>query len=108
MPTGGTEYRAPSARGEVWALPLGAVPAMIGDQLKVVWRVTGRGPLRVVARDPSGRRHALAFGPEPHLTSSFRHPGREWGTGFTLDAPGCWTVTVRRQGAVATVGIPVA
>ena len=93
--------------GHAWALAFGALPATVGQDLKVVWRVTGTGPLRVTFRDPSGDRHPLEFGPEEHSASSFRHPGREWGTGFTFDAPGCWTVQVARTGTVATVGIPV-
>jgi len=101
------EFHAPAKRGEVWALALGAVPPMVDQTLKIVWRVTGKGPLRVHFRDPSGRAHPLSFGPQRHGASSFRHPGAEWGTGFAFDAPGCWTVRVTRTGADATVGIRV-
>jgi hypothetical protein len=101
------DFNAAAKRGEVWALPLGEVPPADGQTLKVVWRVTGKGPLRVHFRDPSGRAHPLAFGPQRHGASSFRHPGAEWGTGFAFDAPGCWTVRVTRAGADATVGIRV-
>jgi hypothetical protein len=107
LPTGGTDFRVPAKSGRVWALPFGAVPTTEGRSLKVVWRVTGKGPLRVTFRDPSGDRHPLGFGPDEHSASSFRHPGREWGTGFAFDAPGCWTVQVARTGTVATVGILV-
>jgi hypothetical protein len=97
----------PARSGRVWALALGAVPATVGHDVKVVWRVTGTGPLKVTFRDPTGDRHALAFGPEEHSASTFEHPGREWGTGFSFDTPGCWTVQVARTGTVGTVGIPV-
>lgn len=102
----GGEFRAHTTRGEVW-LSFGEVPPTVGQSLKIVWRVTGKGPLRVQFRDPSGRRRPLTFGPERHRASSFRHPGAEWGTGFAFDARGCWTVDVERVGAAATVGIRV-
>ncbi len=105
---GGQEFRAPATRGEVWELPLNDVPPVVGQSVKIVWRVTGSGPLRVVFRDPTGARHPLEFGPERHGASTFRRPGGEWGTGFAFDAPGCWTIQVRRTGTSATVGLRVA
>ena len=94
-----TDVRVPSTRGTVWAVAQGRVPPEVGDTLKVVWRVTGSGPLRVTFTSPSGTSKALDFGPEPHLASTFRHPGDEWGTGFGFDAPGCWKIPrgVRRN-----------
>ena len=103
----GVDFRVPARSGRAWAVAFGALPATVGQDLKVVWRVTGKGPLRVTFRDPSGDPRALEFGPDEHSGSSFVHPGREWGTGFSFDAPGCWTVHVRRTGTVATVGIRV-
>ena len=105
--TGGRELHAPTTRGEVWALPLNPTPPKVGDSLKIVWRVTGKGPLHVRFRDPQGRTHPLVFGPQRHSSSTFRHPGEEWGTGFAFDTPGCWTIRVRRSGADSTVGIRV-
>lgn len=105
---GGEEFRAPATRGEVWALPLNHVPPIVGQSVKIVWRVTGSGPLRVVFRDPTGARHPLEFGPQRHGASTFRRPGQEWGTGFAFDAPGCWTIQVRRTGTSARVGVLVA
>jgi hypothetical protein len=99
--------RAASKHGEVWALPFGTVPPTVGQDLKIVWRVTGRGPLLVTFRNPSGHKHSLTFGPELHSASSFQRPGREWGTGFTFDATGCWTIQVKRSGTSATVGVRV-
>jgi hypothetical protein len=99
--------RVRSARGTIWALAQGHVPPAVGDSLKVVWRVTGSGPLRVTFTSPSGKPKSLEFGPEPHLASTFRHPGDEWGTGFGFDAPGCWKIRVAREGARATVRLSV-
>jgi hypothetical protein len=100
--------RVPSAGGTVWGLPIGRVPPSVGDDLKVVWRVTGRGPLRVSFTDPAGRRRPLSFGPERHVVSTFVHPGAEWGTGFRFDRPGCWTIRLARTGTRATVRLGVA
>jgi hypothetical protein len=94
----------PSRRGRVWALPLGKLPVEAGGDLKIVWRATGRGPLRVVFRNPDGRVHAFD-GPTPHLVSNFDRPGQEWGTIFPFDAPGCWTIGLARHGTSATIRI---
>ncbi|MDQ1432624.1 MAG: hypothetical protein QOF40_3226 [Actinomycetota bacterium] len=102
-----TGVRVPSERGTVWALAQGQVPPKVGDSLKIVWRVTGSGPLQVTFTGPSGAAKPLDFGPEPHLVSTFRHPGDEWGTGFGFDAPGCWKIRVVRTGARASVRLTV-
>ena len=99
--------RVPSTRGTVWAVAQGQVPPEVGDTLKVVWRVTGSGPLHVTFTGPSGASKALDFGPERHLASTFRHPGAEWGTGFGFDAPGCWKIRVACAGTRATVRLTV-
>jgi hypothetical protein len=93
----------PSTGGSIWGLALGQVPPAIGDDLKIVWRVTGRGPLRVTFTDPDGARRPLVFGPERHTASTFEHPGQEWGTGFRFDRGGCWTIRLERIGTRATV-----
>src|SRR5436305_21257 len=95
---GGLPIHARSTHGEAWALAFGTFPPTVGQDVKIVWRVTGQGPLHVVFRDPSGRRRLLTFGPEEHSASSFPRPGREWGTGYTFDAAGCWTIQVKRSG----------
>jgi hypothetical protein len=96
--------------GGVWGLALGParMPLEIGNDLKIVWRVTGSGPLRVRFVDPNGRHRALTFGPEPHTgTSTFDHPGDEWGTGFHFDEPGCWQIRLARRGVAVTVRLTV-
>ena len=103
----GVDFRVPARSGRAWAFAFNELPATVGQDVKVIWRVTGKGPLRVMFRDPSGDRHPLEWGPDEHSASSFVHPGREWGTGFSFDAPGCWTVRVARTGTVATVGVRV-
>jgi hypothetical protein len=107
-PGSGAGARVPSVGGTVWGLAIGRVPPSVGDDLKIVWRVTGRGPLRVSFTDPAGRRRPLSFGPERHLASNFVHLGAEWGTGFRFDRPGCWTIRLTRTGTRATVRLGVA
>ena len=66
------------------------------EQVKIVWRMTGRGNLKVTSLRPDGSTGELAFGPEPHLSSSFARPGDEWGTGFKFDQIGCWHLKLDR------------
>ncbi len=58
-----------------------ALPARVGDQEKIVWRMTGTGMLTLQAIDPDGRHHQLAWGPDAHLSSNWDKPGDEWGAG---------------------------
>jgi hypothetical protein len=109
----GPEVRADSTAGaEGWALiflnlsgaagdPL-AIPA--GDEpVKIVWRTTGDGDVSFRAIDPDGTSRKLAWGPEPHSGSNWHRPGDEWGTGWLLDSPGCWTLEVVRGEDTHTV-----
>jgi hypothetical protein len=41
-----------------------ALPARVGDQEKIVWRMTGNGTLTLQAIDPDGKYHQLAWGPD--------------------------------------------
>ena len=84
-----------------------SVPPRRGD-VKIVWRVTGRGSLRLGSTAPNGRPGRLVFGPEPHGGSSFDAPGDEWGSGFSFSEPGCWRVEIVRGGRTAPVTIAIA
>ena len=69
----------------------GQTPIQASDQVvKVVWRMTGKGDLKIEIKDPSGSTRPLAWGPESHSGSSYDRPGDEWGTGMVFDKPGCW------------------
>ncbi|WP_433467851.1 hypothetical protein [Spirillospora sp. CA-128828] len=83
-------------------------PLRAGQDLKIVWRVTGSGPLRLTASDPGGRERAVVWGPEKHGGSSFRRPGEEWGSGYRLDEPGCWRLRLARDTGAADVWLRVA
>ena len=99
-----------STTGSVWVwIESAARPAFrVGSLVKVVWRVTGRGVPRVVLSDPGGRATRLTFGPESHAQSTFRHPGAEYGTGFTPTAPGCWRLTMRRGDVTGSLSLEIA
>jgi len=77
------EIRGTSRDASLWGLALGPghVPPRPGDELKIVWRMTGSGPLHVAFDAPDGTTRPLVFGPEPHDASSYRRPGDEWGAG---------------------------
>jgi hypothetical protein len=63
--------------------------------VKIVWRMTGSGPLKLAAYDAHGRKVALAW-VEPHGGSNYRRPGDEWGSGYHFRHPGCYRLTARR------------
>jgi len=91
-----SEIGADSSRGSLWALFFGPLPPAAGMQLKVVWRMTGSGPITFRVTDAGGNSVPLAWGPEGHLGSNWNHPGDEVGTGFSFPHAGCWDIHVSR------------
>jgi hypothetical protein len=83
------------------------LPARVGDQEKVVWRMTGTGLLSLEAIAPDGTRQRLAWGPAAHQGSNWDKPGDEWGAGYVFTAPGCWDLRAIRDDATADVWIRV-
>ena len=63
--------------------------------VKIVWRMTGSGPLKLAAYD-SAAAPAPRLGPEEHGGSNYRRPGDEWGSGYRFPRPGCYRLTARR------------
>lgn len=78
-----------------------------GDSVKIVWRITGSGPLGISVVGPSGMQAEELFPLEPHGGSSFDVPGDEWGSGYAFGSPGCWRMTLARGGASTSVTIGV-
>jgi hypothetical protein len=72
-------------------------PVQVGEEIKVIVRMTGKGDLAVSALAPDGRQTAPEWGPEAHESSTFLGPGAEWGFGVTFDAAGCWTIDLHRR-----------
>lgn len=80
----------------------------MGDELKIVWRMTGTGPLHVRFTAPDGRTQPLVFGPEAHgAGSTYRRPGDEWGTGFRFNVTGCWHIHLTRDDTSGDVWLNV-
>ena|GEM_PF-797195 len=80
--------------GEVWAL-LFFEEAHAKEDLKIVWRITGGGKEIIAqAQNENGTIIQPIWGPEFHESSNWERPGMEWGTGFNLPEPGCWTLTL--------------
>ena len=100
-----------STNASIWGLALGPgrVPPHVGDELKIVWRMTGSGALHVTFTAPDGTKRPLVFGPEPHRSSSTYHrPGSEWGTGFRFTSAGCWHIRLARADTSGDVRLNVA
>jgi hypothetical protein len=104
------EIRGASHDATIWGLALGPghIPPRAGDELKIVWRITGTGPLHVTIAAPDGTTRPLVFGPEPHTgASTYHRPGDEWGTGIRFDTTGCWHLHLARANATGDVWLDV-
>jgi hypothetical protein len=88
-------------------MPTRPLPIRAKEDVKIVWRMTGRGPLRLSARDPHGATVRLQWGPEAHGGSNFNRPGDEWGAGYVFGSPGCWQLHAARGHASADVWLRV-
>jgi hypothetical protein len=80
----------------LWGLVFARVPLPVGEEVKIVWRMTGSGPLRVAATLSDGTPAGRTFGPEAHSGSNWKRPGQEWGTGFVFPKAGCWDLHLSR------------
>jgi hypothetical protein len=83
-------------------------PLRVNEQVKIVWRVTGAGELRLTSIGPDGGTHPLKWGPDAHVSSTYRRPGEEWGAGYLFTQPGCWQLHTVRGDATADVWLNIA
>jgi hypothetical protein len=105
---GANEVKARTTTGQAWGLTVeGSLPPRPGERVKIVWRVTGHGPLHVEFTGPDGKPQPLTFGPEQHASSTYHRPGEEWGTGFRFTSRGCWRIHLARDDTVGDVWIAV-
>jgi hypothetical protein len=105
----GPEVQGVASNATVYGLVMSPRPGIrAGDEVKIVWRMTGEGDLSVNYRSPTNRPGVLAFGPELHGGSNYDRPGSEWGTGFLFDEPGCWRIHLERTIGRGDVWISVA
>jgi hypothetical protein len=105
--TGLPELHGKASHAELWALVFRRLPLVAGQEIKIVWRMTGGGTFRIGARNIDGAFALLTFGPEQHGGSSWRRPGQEWGTGFIFPKRGCWRIHAQREEAVGDVYVLV-
>jgi hypothetical protein len=106
--TRGNELHGTTRNGELWGIAMGEhVPPRVGDRLKIVWRMTGHGDVRVTTTRPDGTTARLTFGPDPHGASTYTRPGDEWGTGFHFDEAGCWTIHLARADTSGSVWLEI-
>ena len=102
------EVQGTASRGELWGLLfLTGDSIRVGDEVKIVWRMTGRGALHLTATAPDGKREPLQWGPEPHEGSNYQRPGDEWGAGYRFTKAGCWTLHAARNDTSADVWVTV-
>jgi hypothetical protein len=93
----------------LWALLFPTRPeTSAGDEIKIVFRITGSGALSIDATGPDGTTVGPAWGPEIHSGSNFDHPGDEWGTGWVFPTPGCWVIGAKRTGGSAYLPLLIA
>ena len=95
---GAAEVQGSAPGGQLWGLlfPTSGLPLRASSEVKIVWRMTGTGPLMVSNSGPGGITSPLTFGPEEHGSSNYTRPGDEWGTGFKFPIAGCWNIHFTR------------
>jgi hypothetical protein len=76
----------------------------MGTPFKIVWHMTGSGPLRLAATSPSGTTTGPASGPHEQ-GSNWNRPGDEWGSSFVFAEPGCWQIRASRDSSSADLWI---
>jgi hypothetical protein len=94
-PNGLVEVRGIARAGQLWALVFDRVPLPIVRKVKIAWRMTGVGSLRLLALG----KHEQVVRPYDlirHGGSSWHRPGDEWGAFFVLPSAGCWDLRARR------------
>ncbi|HLZ63373.1 MAG TPA: hypothetical protein VKR06_41090 [Ktedonosporobacter sp.] len=102
------EAQGKATNAELWALFF-ADPQSIhtGQEIKIVWRMTGSGDFQIVARHAGNIQVKPIWGPDAHGGSSWNRPGSEWGTGFNFPSPGCWDLHTTRGAASGDLWIMV-
>jgi hypothetical protein len=105
------EVGATGDRATLYGLVFATVRSIkAGDDVKIVWRMTGQGPVTFTAYDPNGTERPLAWGPEPHGgqgASNYHRPGSEWGVGYTFGTAGCWRLHAQRTVGSADIWLTV-
>jgi hypothetical protein len=101
-PNGLVEVRGIAQDGQLWALVFDRVPVPIGRKVKIAWRMTGAGPLRLLTlgeHEQVVRPHDLIR----HGGSNWDRPGAEWGGYFVFPSAGCWDIQATRGSVTGDV-----
>jgi hypothetical protein len=108
MSNGIPEVRG-TATGEAqfWALLFYTPPLAAGSDVKIVFRMTGSGPITLRAKEANGTEVSPVSGPQLHAGSNWDRPGDEWGTIWVFPTPGCWQIHARRGETTAEMTIAV-
>jgi hypothetical protein len=104
---GGREVEGTSSSAALWGLlmPENGASLTTGELVKIVWRMTGRGPLRLHGIGPGGRGLYPLTGPDMHNGSNWNRPGDEWGTTFRFPVAGCWEIEARRDDQAGFISV---
>lgn len=95
-----------STGNQLWMLVDGIGPPLrTNTPTKLLWRMTGNGPLTIFADGPQREQIRPAWGPVPHGGSSWTRPGDEWGTEFNMPRPGCWVLHAMRSDVTGQVSV---
>ncbi len=111
------DVQATSQEIEVWALFFATYEGLApgepvfvpqGEEIKIVWRATGEGPVSFQALGPDESSVTPIWGPDGPRSSNWdTHPGEEWGTGWVFPEAGCWSMELRRGDSVAYLDVDV-
>ncbi len=84
-----------------------SLPIKVGQEVKIIWHIEGRGDLRIAYFAPDGKPRKLVFGPTAHEGTALSGPGEEFGAGFRFDSTGCWRINLVRGEESARAWISV-
>ena len=97
-----------TSRGSIWAFFFDPLPPRVGQEQKVLWRMTGEGDFTFKVSDMAGNTVPLISGPTEHGPSSWVHPGNEVGTFFKFPHTGCWQIHIAKPEVDADLWLEVA
>jgi hypothetical protein len=102
------EIEGHAVGGTLWALVFDDHPFTVAHQVKIAWRMSGSGPLRLSATNLDTHQTVPAWtGPDPHSSSSWHRPGDEWGSSWVFPTAGCWQITASRTTVTGAVTVTV-
>jgi hypothetical protein len=90
-PLAGTnELKGSTGSGELWAFVEQGLPVRAGHPWKIIWSISGSGPLRIAGSQQDGTQAQVTFGPVEHISSTWHRPGSQWGSAMLFSKAGCW------------------